>query len=512
MRSFFLLVGLVLWPLVGAGQTYFNNRYTFNPSWSGGSTLQPVAGGYWIAGCGADLNSPTGVEMWLQFIDQSGATVGPLKRWSRPGYSYYPGFAGALKQTRDGGFSLVGTIRDPNTGGFGMLCRLNSQGDTLWVRRYAGQQPRTAVAFQNGQQLSDRDHILVGQFYFPSPGSAVLGEMDVLLIRTDSLGQERWRRTFSVRKYEWGQQVLPTADGGFLLTGIAWDYDGPSGAENIDGFALKVDSLGQEQWRTTFGGPYNDLAGPVVATPDGGYVIGLTLANTEVNYVSMAQAGLIWLDSAGNITRQRVYGKTAFSAETYALLPLSDGGYVLAGQLRDTATAMRSFLLRVCADGDSVWYRTYYKLPGSASKNYLRDLRQTSDGGFVGAGFLHVRAPDTGTNDVWVFKTDANGYLQPGGSPPTVQCRPNGLPEEAASGGLEVWPNPSADGRFTVRQVRPGATTLTVTDALGRVVWSGKSSGSAETVVDLSHHASGLYLLRVQAANGRTITRKLCRP
>jgi Secretion system C-terminal sorting domain len=85
-----------------------------------------------------------------------------------------------------------------------------------------------------------------------------------------------------------------------------------------------------------------------------------------------------------------------------------------------------------------------------------------------------------------------------------------GTPKEVAPLQVSVHPNPSADGRFVVRQVRLGATTLTVTDALGRVVWRGESS-TAETLVDLSAAAAGVYVLRVQAPDGRTLTRKLVR-
>ena len=51
---------------------------------------------------------------------------------------------------------------------------------------------------------------------------------------------------------------------------------------------------------------------------------------------------------------------------------------------------------------------------------------------------------------------------------------------------------------------------LTVTDALGRVVWHGESNG-AETAVDIQHHPAGLYLLRVQWPDGQQLTSKLVR-
>ena len=172
------------------------------------------------------------------------------------------------------------------------------------------------------------------------------------------------------------------------------------------------------------------------------------------------------------------------------------------------------FGLKVCADGDSVWYREYRQLTGIQSSNYLQDLIPTPDGGFAGAGFLHPRAPNVGTpSEAWLFKTDANGYLQAGGAPPTVVCPPPpvgvGLPEPAPDAAVEVWPNPSADGHFTVGGLGAGAT-LTVCDALGRLVWRRVARG-AEVGVDLGRRPAGLYLLRVTRADGRIVTKKLLR-
>ena len=59
--------------------------------------------------------------------------------------------------------------------------------------------------------------------------------------------------------------------------------------------------------------------------------------------------------------------------------------------------------------------------------------------------------------------------------------------------------------------MRLGATTLTVTDALGRVVWRSEKTAAAETTLDLSRCAPGLYLLRLTGADGRSVARKLVR-
>ncbi|MBD2717072.1 T9SS type A sorting domain-containing protein [Microvirga sp. STR05] len=75
----------------------------------------------------------------------------------------------------------------------------------------------------------------------------------------------------------------------------------------------------------------------------------------------------------------------------------------------------------------------------------------------------------------------------------------------AAALGLQVYPNPSADGRFTVEA--PGlksASRISVLDALGRVVvsqpWS--AAAIAPASLDLSRQAPGVYVLELPAPQG----------
>ncbi|MBC7447376.1 MAG: T9SS type A sorting domain-containing protein, partial [Hymenobacteraceae bacterium] len=429
--------------------------------------------------------------------------------WSQPDRYFYPCFGNALLALPDGGMLLIGGTSDGNGVSRGTLWRFTPQGDTLWSRSYFSAAPADEQTFRGGCRLPDGGFALVGE-------SAHATGADVLLLRTDADGRERWRRTYDQDYIDGGGYVLPTADGGLLISGgsLAFATSPPSPG---DALLIKVDALGQQQWRTSFGGRWRDASGPLLATPDGGYVVSATLGDTVIGITTQFRFALCWFDAAGTLVRQRTYGPMRPYVGATTLLPLADGGYLLAGQTSDTTNAAgpglgepEGFLLRVCADGDSVWYRTYKNLTGGYSSNYLRAVQPTADGGFIGVGFLHPRAPDTGTQDAWVFKTDANGYLQPGGAPPGVTCRPVGLPEAEAEtdAGIDVWPNPAPDGRFRVRT--PARATLTVTDALGRLVWRGVAQ-EAETGVDLSRHPPGVYVLRVRGLSGHTTTHKLLR-
>ncbi len=509
---------------LAVGQTYFNERYPLAAGYSGAVTVLPLAaGGYWITGAALITTVAGPQALFLQRLTAAGALAGPIKTWQQPDINYYSAFGNALLPLADGGMTLIGSSDHWVNGTrvvWGNLWRFTPQGDTLWLRSYTAAN-NASMILRGGCRLPDGGYALVGEYNDPTQSTGT----DVLLLRTDSLGHELWRRTYHQDRTDGAGWVLPTDDGGLLLSGGFYPFSaGPS--TEADGLLIKVDSLGIEEWRTTYGGSWIDLGGPVLPTPDGGYVVGGTSSNSIGPFNQWeTRPTLFWFDSVGTLLRERAYGPGRVASSNGTLLPLADGGYLLAGQTADTTDTPvpgggypEGYLLRVCADGDSVWYRTYKNLTGGYSRNYLRDVRQAPDGGFVGAGFLHVYAPDTGTPDAWAFKTDADGYLQAGGAPPTVVCTPVGLPHDtgaADAGHLNVWPNPAPDGRYTVHlpttTATAGPATLTLLDALGCTLWRAVARPHQPTPLDLSRHPPGVYLLRTQTADGRTFTNRLLR-
>ena len=391
-----------------------------------------------------------------------------------------------------------------------MLWRFTATGDTLWTRVLPDTVDRFAYS---GCLTQDGGYALVGDASRgPRMGS------NLLLIRTDSAGNEIWARRYGSAKYNRGCHVTATTDGGFLI----------SGYQQVNAFihapyVVKVDGLGNVQWERTFGTlTQGDGLGVAYPLRDGGYIVAATHYIDLFVFEQRQQAVFYRLDSAGNTVWQRTIGPKRVAYEFYDIWELPDGSVVAAGQRCDADSAFTNngvgypvgFAMKICASGDSLWDREYRQLTGGSSHNYLRGFRPTPDGGFVGAGYLFPNPPDTGSYDAWAFRVDSAGYLRPNGPPVTVQCRPPvgvGLPTPAGAAALTVYPNPAPDGRYMVTGLAPGAV-LVVCDALGRVVWRGAARrGTAEAAVDLSGAPPGVYCLRLTWPDGRITTRKLLR-
>ncbi len=521
MRCFSRLI--LLWLLGSAplsyGQTYFNRRYQTPPNNAVYQLLSDGGTGWWMAG-GCNIAAyPGRVVLSMSHVDEFGAPLGPARFYGALDADFYPGSGGNLLPWTQGRMILIAGRNDVTYGSRSVLWCFDAQGDTLWTRTY--NDTTGAMITRAGVRLSDGGYALVGDISWPfTPTRA---GYDVVLLRTDSLGHELWRRTYDQGYYDGAGAVIEMPGGDLLLSGSFLPFSsGPTEIRDI--LMLRVDAQGNEKRRTILGGPYVDAGGLLLPTPDGGYVMAGTWTDRLLGppwaELSQSRPTLFWFDSSGTtLVRRRSYGPGGYVTISANFLALPDGGYLIGGQSSDTTNAPTlgsghpdGFLLRVCADGDSVWYRQYRNLTGGYSHNYLRDVKLAPDGGYVGAGFLFPFAPDTGVQGAWLFKTDANGYLQAGGAPPGVVCPVVGLgggANGAAAAGVEVWPNPAPDGRYRVRVGGQGAA-LAVYDAVGRVVWRGAIEGP-EGVVDLNRHAPGVYHLQVQRRDGAVVMRRLLR-
>ena len=223
------------------------------------------------------------------------------------------------------------------------------------------------------------------------------GSYDVYLVKTDSAGNLQWEKTFGGSDYDVGYSVQQTSDGGYIIAGYTYSY----GAGSCDVYLVKTNSAGNLQWQKTFGGADVDWGLSVQQTSDGGYVI----AGYTYSYgAGSTDFYLVKTDSAGNLQWQKTFGG-ADADGGYSVRQTSDGGYIIAGWTRSYSTDYDVYLVKTDSAGNLQWQKTFSERDSDVGHS----VQQTSDGGYIIAGLTSY---DAGSRDVYLVKTDSAGNLQ----------------------------------------------------------------------------------------------------
>ena len=125
---------------------------------------------------------------------------------------------------------------------------------------------------------------------------------------------------------------------------------------------------------------------------------------------------LLKLGPTGAIQWQTRYDPgNDLDGEASSVQQTSDGGYVLAGTIDiitpDGALGDVSWLAKTTSTGAVSWQHDYYAINAATTLPYsssFYDLAQTSDGGFVAAGYTDEY---NNSDNVWLVKTDASGNV-----------------------------------------------------------------------------------------------------
>jgi hypothetical protein len=266
----------------------------------------------------------------------------------------------------------------------------NPMSGTYFAKTYGGTGSDRAYSVQ---QTSDGGYIVAGYTY-----SLGVDSGDIFLIKTDANGNLQWAKTYRGTDWEEAYSVQQTYDGGYIVAGWTSSF----GAGYYDIFLIKTDANGNLQWAKTYGGTYWDDAYSVQQTSDGGYIVaGWTLSFGAGDY----DIFLIKTDASGNIQWAKTYGGTSGEG-AYSVQQTSDGGYIVAGVTYSfSADWSDIFLIKTDANGNIQWAKTY----GGIIFDYAYSVQQTSDGGYIAAGFTGSFGADS--YDIFLIKTDANGNI-----------------------------------------------------------------------------------------------------
>jgi len=305
------------------------------------------------------------------------------EQWSRT-YSfgqYCDQIAYSVQQTSDGGYMLAGYLKQPSSPYWLWLVKTDSEGNTLWNKTYASDIGNSEPQWV-AQQTSDEGYIAAGARLWNDNGTE---RHEMWLIKTDSEGNELWNRTYnSIQNWAMAYSVWQTTDGGYVVGGYESSPESNFGAALL----IKTDSLGKEQWNRTY--PAARIFS-LQQTTDEGYILGGTMYYSGSNDYS--DFWLLKTDSSGNTQWNRTYDCARWTEsefeEAYSVQQTSDGGYILAGytdRVVDQLLIRYVWVIKADADGNMQVDLVYEGENTRESVAY--SVRQISDGSYIAAGYI----------------------------------------------------------------------------------------------------------------------------
>lgn len=347
------------------------------------SAVREITGGYILAGYSTD--SAGGYDLWLMKTDEDGTPLWPHLTFG--GSEFDKGYA--VLPAADGGFYVAGQTSSFGAGGSdGWLIKTDSDGTLLWQQTYGGSDSDVIYAMEE----TTGGLILAGYTESPATGSY----RDMWLIKTDTDGDLLWQQHYGGVSGEEASDLATTSDGGYILVGKTTTY----GAGRADLWLVKTDASGTMEWERTFGGADEDHGYSVEQTADGGYIIA---GWTKSEGMGSLDGWLIKTDDSGSEEWRRTFGRSYLDLFT-SVRQTFDGGYIITGKMSTSSyVSYNLWLVKTDGDGAEEWSLTF----GGAAVDEGQEVIQKWDGSYVVAG--RTESDTAGDSDGWLIKVDVGG-------------------------------------------------------------------------------------------------------
>ena len=198
-------------------------------------------------------------DVYLVKIDGNGTL-----KWAKTYGKTSADWANSVHQTNDMGYLIAGAsnVYGGGTGHDAYLIKTDSLGNIMWSKNYGATFENDGI--DDFALTNDGGYILCGNTW-----SYGAGGLDILLFKIDSVGDTVWVKTYGGAQNDRAGHIEITNDGGFILS----CYTESFGAGSRDMLIVKTDNNGNLEWSHTLGGDSLKFSSSVMQTTDGGYII-----------------------------------------------------------------------------------------------------------------------------------------------------------------------------------------------------------------------------------------------
>jgi hypothetical protein len=291
------------------------------------------------------------------------------------------------------------------------LVRFDENLDTLWTKIIIFGQD--TLPFVSQVILCHDSTIAIGGVV---NRDSVYDDGDVMFLRIDTIGNVITYKKFGYANVmDGGGAICQTLDKGFAI-GSATNYNHPLGSGYYYTVLYKLDSLGNQQWFRKWG--RNDAQNGSCG------VMNLKDSSILVNSRRATQADVWPIQNRASNLQKITYNNTLVWDNDYG--PIQNNNYTYLNGITSyfqkgdsTIFAIRTegsgwpIFTLLENNGDLIWERTHRIIYGDHIWGNASFVQ--SDDGFVMSGFLQpcFGCGDTGTQDIFVIKTNCLGFAYP---------------------------------------------------------------------------------------------------
>lgn len=350
---------------------------------------------------------------------QTSKAQAPAIQWQKSLGGTYADDGYCAKQTRDGGYVVVGHTEsfngdcssdgpwaDTNSIEKMWIVKLTSTGSVQWQRQLQSTYtPNAQLLFPNDiaysvMQTKDGGYIVAG-------GGGTTDPHAVTILKLDSLGNRIKFLSIGCDDGTSAYDIKETFDGGYIIAadlssaafddscGVAPHVPAFGPTDGSDWWVLKLNSDLSQQWQKTFGGTGDngeDWLYAVQQTADSGFIFAGQAGswNFDVPIGNSGDQGysdawLMKLDAAGNLSWTKTYGGTWYDGAE-SIEQTNDGGYIVGGYTQSTdgdlasqGGKIGSWVFKIDPIGNIQWQKV---IDNSIPYNSGFAV-QTTDGGYA---------------------------------------------------------------------------------------------------------------------------------
>ncbi|MEO8759883.1 MAG: T9SS type A sorting domain-containing protein [Bacteroidia bacterium] len=358
----------------------------------------------------------------------------PLIQWQKSFGGTNDDIAFDIKQTKDGGYITVGSSASQDGDVTGnhysaqypedfWIVKSDACGTLQWEKSFGGTGRDIAYSVQ---QTTDKGYIVAG--YTGSTDGDITtyhgGASDFWVIKLDTLGTVKWQKTLGGAGEDGAQAIQQTTDGGYIVAGWSSSNGDTAGDHDFDYWVVKLDTGGNVKWQKLYGGLYDDTPYDIKQTTDKGYIVaGYSESNDgdvtgHHGSTNNVDYWVIKIDSLGNLKWEKSYGGTQ-TDQANSIKQTTDGGYIVAGFTSSTNGdvignhgAFDYWVLKIDTLGAIQWKNCF----GGTLNDQAYSIYQIADGDYVVAGITYsnngqVTANHGGT-DYWITDLNSAGIIQ----------------------------------------------------------------------------------------------------